>query len=92
MGGAVLCGTASGGAVTSLVTATARGAPRLGRLTPLASCRDDVDQSAGRGRSKEKAKAGMDGLAAPGGFSKPPCGWKEGGGFYLRGKKATGLI
>ena len=87
MGGAVLCGTASGGAVTSPVTATARRARRLGRLTPLASGHGDVDRSACRGRSKV---AGMDGSGArrrQGGFSKPPRGWKKGGGFDLCGKR-----
>ena len=63
------------------------GARRLGRLTPLASGRGDVDRPACRGRSKV---AGMDGSGArrrQGGFSKPPRGWKKGGGFDLCGKR-----
>ena len=37
------------------------GARRLGRLTPLASGRGDVDRPACRGRSKEKATGHRDG-------------------------------
>lgn len=61
MGGAVLCGTAGAGAVTSRVTAPARVARRLGHLTALVIGRCDVDQAAGRGVESKEEAAGRNG-------------------------------